>query len=87
MMDTIFFQMEYQRGIGRDWTQRKASVHNCHDRGKNGGFVLYTSTVGLNHEPKYFADMGEAVAAAMAFAHGTPTPTQAPKPKRRVRRG
>lgn len=71
MNDTVFFQMEYQCGNGEDWTQRKASVHN--NRAKAGGFVLYTSTVGLNHEPRYFADMGDAIMAGMAFAQGTST--------------
>lgn len=66
MNDSVFFQMEYQSGAGDDWTQRKASVHNRRD-GKVG-YVLYTSTVGQNHTPRYFRDMGKAIAAGMRFA-------------------
>jgi hypothetical protein len=65
--DTIHFSMEYQSGSGDDWTRRKASVHQHSSR----GYVLYTTTVLDNHEPRYFADFGEAVVAAMAFAQGT----------------
>lgn len=63
--DVVYFSMEYSSGSGSDWTQRKASVLNDH---RSTGFVLYTSTNGLNHEPRRFADMGEAVMAGMAFA-------------------
>lgn len=83
MSDTIHFSMEYQHGNGKDWVQRKATVLN---HKPSGGFVLYTSTTGLNHEPRTFADMGDAIIAGMAFAQDGWPKLAKPKSTRKAKR-